>query len=32
MVEQGLGGYFELRVAPNGTGTCAEVVFPARPQ
>jgi two-component sensor histidine kinase len=32
MVEQGLGGHFELRVAPNGTGTCAEVVFPARPQ
>ena len=32
MVEQGLGGRFELRAVPNGTGTCAEVVFPARPQ
>jgi two-component sensor histidine kinase len=28
MVEQGLGGRFELRAAP--AGTCAEVVFPAR--
>jgi two-component sensor histidine kinase len=28
MVEQGLGGRFELR--PAGTGMCAEVVFPTR--
>jgi len=31
MVEQGLNGRFELRAAATGTGTCADVVFPARP-
>ena len=29
MVEQGLGGRFELRAVPSGIGTYAEVVFPA---
>jgi two-component sensor histidine kinase len=29
MVEQGLNGRFELRAAATGTGTCADVVFPA---
>ncbi len=32
MVEQGLDGRFELRAAATGCGTCAEVVFPTRPQ
>jgi two-component sensor histidine kinase len=32
MVEQGLDGRFELRSAATGAGTCAEVVFPSRPQ
>jgi len=30
MVEQGLGGRFELRSAAMGSGTCADVTFPAR--
>ena len=30
MVEQGLDGRFELRAAATGTGTCADVLFPAR--
>ena len=29
MVEQGLNGRFELRAAATGSGTCADVVFPA---
>lgn len=32
MVEQGLGGRFELRAAPSGVGTYAEVVFPGSAQ
>jgi two-component sensor histidine kinase len=32
VVEQGLGGRFELRAAATTVGTCAEVVFPTRPQ
>jgi two-component sensor histidine kinase len=32
MVEQGLGGRFELRAAATSVGTCAEVVFPTRLQ
>lgn len=32
MVEQGLGGRFELRAAATSVGTCAEVVFPTVPQ
>jgi two-component sensor histidine kinase len=31
MVEQGLNGRFELRAAATGTGTRADVVFPANP-
>jgi two-component sensor histidine kinase len=30
MVEQGLGGRFELRSASMGSGTCADVSFPAK--
>jgi two-component sensor histidine kinase len=30
MVEQGLGGRFELYTATTGAGTYAEVVFPTR--
>ena len=30
MVEQGLGGRFELRTAAMGSGTCADVSFPAK--
>jgi hypothetical protein len=30
MVEQGLGGRFELRSAAMGSGTCADVSFPAK--